>query len=135
MNWQISVVHYLFILSGKRVYASQVGKWYVAEYWKPFHRGRSDNTRYHSHCIVELSVNSMNMRAVSHTGAQYSAAEKTRLRAEERKLDPDEPHVVPQSFYMILFRIFNFSAVFVKCSLNESVLSSVTLSILAFCCV
>lgn len=61
----------------------------------------------------------------SQTGGQYSAVEKTRPSAEERRVEVDTPQVVPHSFGIMLFLEFSFSALDI-CSLKDSVLSRVT---------
>lgn len=78
--------------------------------------------------MVVLSCTSMSRvyELLSHTGAQYSAAEYTIPRAEHLRVAAVDPHVVPHSLWMILLRVLSLAAVFWRCCLNDRVLSRVT---------
>ena len=61
-----------------------------------------------------------------HTGAQYSAAVKTRASVEVRSVLVVAPHVVPASLRMSAVRAVVLALALSRCSLKESVLSSFT---------
>jgi len=48
---------------------------------------------------------------------QYSAVEKTSAMDDVRRVSAEAPHVVPQSLWMILLRVFILAAVFSRCFL------------------
>lgn len=62
----------------------------------------------------------------SQTGAQYSAAEKTRPKAEECRVEADAPQVVSHIFWTILFLFLSSLDVLVRCTLKDKVLLRVS---------
>lgn len=64
---------------------------------------------------------------LSQIGAAYSAAEHIELSADVCRVSTVDPHEVPHNFCRMFFLVLILAEVFVKLSLNVSVLPSVTL--------
>lgn len=80
-------------------------------------------------CVIFLEYEQFN-----HIGIWYSAEENSKPRFEHLSIDAEAPHLDCDRFWIRLFRVLIFAVEFVKCCLNEGVLSRETQTILGFHC-